>query len=94
MVKSKLGKLNDELEKAARKDLHGIKKAMQNPDILLALQCGEMKKSYKSLAMKNSEDEDVDVSKGAVTRQSVEGRSKREGVRKVEESEDDMESSL
>ena len=58
MVQSKLGKLNDELEKAARKDLHGIKKAMQNPDILLALQCGEMKKSYKSVAMKNSEDED------------------------------------
>jgi len=31
-----IGKLYDELERVARNDIQGIKRAMQNPDILLA----------------------------------------------------------
>ncbi|KAK7070156.1 Calcium ion binding, partial [Halocaridina rubra] len=58
---AKAHKMDDEVQKWSKKDLQGIKDAMQYPDVLEALEGGEMKFEYSNCGVSScSEDEDED----------------------------------
>ncbi|XP_064089791.1 forkhead box protein K1-like [Macrobrachium nipponense] len=58
---AKAHKMDDEVQKWSKKDLQGIKDAMQYPEVLDALEGGEMKFEYSNCGVSScSEDEDED----------------------------------
>lgn len=58
---AKAHKMDDEVQKWSKKDLQGIKDAMQYPEVLESLEGGEMKFEYSNCGVSScSEDEDED----------------------------------
>ncbi|XP_042864931.1 forkhead box protein P1-like [Penaeus japonicus] len=57
---AKAHKMDEEVQKWSKKDLQGIKDAMAHPEVLEALECGEMKFESNGSISSCSEDEDED----------------------------------
>ncbi|ROT84257.1 uncharacterized protein jumu [Penaeus vannamei] len=57
---AKAHKMDEEVQKWSKKDLQGIKDAMAHPEVLEALECGEMKFESTGSISSCSEDEDED----------------------------------
>ncbi|XP_018007956.1 uncharacterized protein LOC108665689 [Hyalella azteca] len=64
---SKVHKMDEEIQKWSKKDLQGIRDAMSTPDMLGALERGEMKFEAASSASSCSEDDDDDDEVDALT---------------------------